>query len=118
MKVYIVAVNGTDTRISTRSPRARLTMNILGTLRMFLLRITVNIRVPLPTTPTTKMKRKTIGTTYASGRLLNRLLCITGPVLLQVALSLVDELEQSSTSAIVVGNSGEYVVAILSDARR
>ena len=65
----MVAVNGTETKIKSRSPMANETMKILGAFRIVLFFRTVKINVPLPTTPTMKMKAKTTGTAYASGRL-------------------------------------------------
>ena len=63
----MVAVNGTDTNSSRRSPVARLTMYTFCVLRMFLLRVTMYIRVLLPMTPTTNMMTNNTGTMYASG---------------------------------------------------
>jgi len=62
LTVYKVEVKGTEVTITKKSPSARLKMYVLGTFLMLLLRIKISTRVPLPRTPTTKMRAKRTGT--------------------------------------------------------
>lgn len=66
--VYTVDVNGTHVIMTNRSPRARLSMYVLGTFRMLRCLMNTSTRVPLPSTPTTNIIANTTGTMYVSGR--------------------------------------------------